>query len=193
MTDSIKKKWNKIYAKSDHTVDIAPCEVLSRYNYLLPQSGNALDLACGLGGNALFLTSRSLDATAIDSSSEAIDKLNAKNQPRLTCECLFVSSGEQLGESIYDVIVVSRFLDRSLCGAIVRALKPGGVLFYQTFVSDKADTDVGPSNPDYLLQSNELLRLFADLHILAFNDEATVGDVTLGVRNQSYLVGQRRS
>ena len=35
-----------------------PAQVLSDYAYLLPESGTALDLACGRGGNALFLARR---------------------------------------------------------------------------------------------------------------------------------------
>jgi len=55
-----------------------------------------------------------------------------------------------------DVIVVSRFLQRSLCSKLCDALRPNGVLFYQTFTS-------GLSNPDYLLKENELPELFASL------------------------------
>jgi 2-polyprenyl-3-methyl-5-hydroxy-6-metoxy-1,4-benzoquinol methylase len=40
----------------------------------------------------------------------------------------------------FDVIVISRFLDRTLCNAIMAALKPEGLLFYQTFIrAAKAD------------------------------------------------------
>lgn len=35
----------------------------------------------------------------------------------------------------FDVIVVSRFLDRTLGDAIIEVLKPDGLLFYQTFGS----------------------------------------------------------
>jgi len=69
----------------------------------------------------------------------------------------------------FDVIVVSRFLDRSICPAISRALKPDGVLFYQTFVH-------GLSNPDFLLAPNELLSLFSELHILEYHEPVKDAD-----------------
>jgi tellurite methyltransferase len=63
----------------------------------------------------------------------------------------------------FDVIVVCRFLDRNLCPAIAAALKPGGILFYQTFTQ-------GLSNPDYLLRNNELITLFSELDILEYHE-----------------------
>ena len=63
----------------------------------------------------------------------------------------------------FDVIVVSRFLDRQLCPAIAAALKPDGVLFYQTFV-------YGLSNPDFMLAQNELLSLFCQLQVLEYHE-----------------------
>ena len=50
--------------------------------------------------------------------------------------------------SSFDVIVVSHFLDRRLAPAIAWALRPGGLLFYQTFARE-AVTDQGPSNPEF--------------------------------------------
>ena len=42
----------------------------------------ALDLACGLGANALLMASRGLQTQAWDISSEALAKLNAEAQQR---------------------------------------------------------------------------------------------------------------
>ena len=47
----------------------------------------------------------------------------------------------------------------------MEALKPQGLLFYQTFTHERV-TDQGPSNPSYRLAPNELLELFAPLHVL---------------------------
>jgi len=65
----------------------------------------------------------------------------------------------------FDVIVVSRFLERDICADIAAALKPNGVLFYQTFVH-------GLSNPDYLLAPDELLSLFKELDVLEYYEPA---------------------
>ena len=86
-------------------------------------------------------------------------------------------------------MVVSRFLERSLAGNLVRALKPGGLLFYQTFIREKADA-AGPHNPAYLLRPNELLELFKDLRLLVYREEALIGDLDRGFRNEAMLVGR---
>lgn len=187
-----KQKWDRIHANADTSVLPKPCSSLEKYSYLLPDSGTALDIACGLGGNALFLAQHGLTTTAIDISSVAIEKMESYHHELLSgrCEAIEASS---LEESLYDVVVVANFLDRSVCDQIISSIKPGGLLFYQTFVLDKANPAVGPGNPDYLLTPNELLSLFAVLHVLAFSDLATTGNIDRGLRNQSYLVAQRSS
>lgn len=45
-------KWNAIYSQTDP--DNSVVSVLSDYAFLLPITGTALDLACGLGNNAIF-------------------------------------------------------------------------------------------------------------------------------------------
>ena len=53
-----------------------PCDALRDNVHLIPQGhGKALDLACGMGGNAIFLAQNSnLDVYAWDMSSVAISK-----------------------------------------------------------------------------------------------------------------------
>ena len=90
----------------------------------------------------------------------------------------------------FDVIVVTRFLDRGLVPAITAALRPDGLVYYQTFTRDKLD-GAGPSNPDYLLGRNELLKLFATLTILYYREDGRVGDIGRGNRNEAMLVAQK--
>ena len=93
----------------------------------------------------------------------------------------------------FDIIVVSRFLYRPLCDHIAAALRPGGILFYQTFTRTRVEGASGPSNPDYLLQENELLRLFPNLQTLAYREEMLHGDTTRGMRNEAYLIALRKN
>jgi len=90
----------------------------------------------------------------------------------------------------FDVIVVSRFLDRSLAPQLAVALRPGGLLFYQTFTRTRVD-DSGPVSPDYRLADGELLRVFAGLRLRVYREEGVIGDITCGLRNQAMLVAQR--
>jgi hypothetical protein len=74
--------------------------------------------------------------------------------------------------------------------ALAAALRPGGLLFYQTWTRE-AVTGRGPANPAYRLEPGELLRAFAGLRVLAYREEGRVGDVARGVRDQAWLVAMR--
>ena len=69
------KNWDNVFA-SKNCIDALPCDALKDNIHLIPQGqGKALDLACGMGGNAIFLAQKSeLEVHAWDMSSLAISK-----------------------------------------------------------------------------------------------------------------------
>ena len=70
-----------------------------------------------------------------------------------------------LGESVYDAVLVFNYLHRPLMPAIRAAIKPGGRIFYETFTIRQAERG-HPTNPAFLLEVGELARLMAPLSIL---------------------------
>lgn len=183
-------KWDRIYAACNQAADAS--EVLSIHSHLLPPQGKALDLACGLGGNALLLAEHGLTVDAWDISPVALSRLQMQaEQSRLQIALrkVDIRPGE-LPQNQYDVIVISRFLDRSLCNAIMAALKTEGLLFYQTFTRTKLDRQ-GPGNPAYLLDCNELLQLFSPLNLVFYQEYARIGDLRQGNRNEACYIGQK--
>ena len=169
MADSDRNRWEAKHAAGLGGTE--PAEVLTEYAYLLPDRGRALDLACGRGANALFLARRGLDTTAWDISTVAIGALS--DAARRTGLPVLAARRDVVDQPppprSFDVIVVSRFLDRGLIPALPAALRPRGVIFYQTFLKDTAGLG-GPRNPAYRLDRNELVRLFASLHVLAYHE-----------------------
>ncbi len=190
--DAAWEKWDRRYADKP-AGSPEPAQVLLEHAYLLPKSGTALELACGRGGSALFLARRGFRVQAWDISRAAIEGLELQAK----AEGLEVETGvRDVRESppppdTFNVICVSYYLERSIVGPIIQALKPRGLLFYQTFIHEKV-TDLGPSNPSYRLGPNELLELFAPLHVLVYQELGCVGDTEQGVRDTAWLVGQRR-
>lgn len=187
---ALQKKWDTIY--QNKPADPTASFVLTHYSYLLPTEGIALDLACGQGGNALFLAQLDLDVQAWDASPVAIDqlkKLAKLNKLNIDAQVHNVITSPPLFESI-DVLVVSFFLDRELCDQLYSALKPGGVLFYQSYCQQKT-SEQGPSNADYLLADNELLALFPQMKVRAYQQDALLGDHSEGLRNQAILVAEK--
>ena len=193
MIDVMSHKWDAIYAQLD-VENSLPVSVLTENEFLLPKAGTALDLACGVGANALFLARHGMTVTGWDISIVAIDKLSthATQQGLNINACQEKINVESFTGSSFDVIVVSRFLDRTLSDAIIGAIKPNGLLFYQTFNREKTN-QVGPNNPAYLLAEHELCRLFAKLKLVLYRDHALIGDTLHGLRNEAQFIGQKYS
>jgi len=169
-----------------------PAAVLADNAHLLPGRGRALDLACGLGGNAVLLARAGLDTCAWDSSKAAIGKLRAYAREQdlpLAAEVRDVVAAPPEPDA-FDVIAVSRFLERDLVPALIGALRPDGVLFYQTFTRTRV-SDRGPRSDRFRLADNELLRLFAPLRVVVYREEGRVGDLTRGARDEARLVAYR--
>jgi hypothetical protein len=69
----------------------------------------------------------------------------------------------------YAGIVVTNYLHRPLLPPLAGALRPGGVLIYETFAL--GNERLGrPRNPDFLLRPGELLAAFAALTVVAFEE-----------------------
>ena len=191
MTSRDREKWDSRYQDTKLFAN-EPAYVLKEYGYLLPEHGAALELAAGLGANTLYLAQRGLNCTAWDISPVAMERLSAQAVAQgLTIECQArdVIAHPPPPQS-FDLIVVSRFLERSLCPSIINALRPNGLLFYQTFIRDKTDCNLGPSNPHFLLDTNELLRLFQGLTVRVYREDGMVGDRKRGARNEACLVAE---
>ena len=188
--EDLRIRWDARYREGG--ADGAAARVLAENVHLLPASGVALDLACGTGGNAMLLAARGLEAHAWDISPVAIERVRARAEREGLAVDAVVRDVEEAPPEAgsFDVIVVSRVLERGVAPRLVAALRPGGLLFYQTFVRDKV-ADVGPSNPVYLLEDNELLRLFFGLRVRVYRDEGRVGGSTHGFRNEAMLVGEK--
>ena len=191
--DAVISKWDHAYSQYDYMRYPAAAEVLTENDFLLPSSGTALDLASGFGANSIFLAEHGLAVTALDISGVAIDKLTAYavQQGLNINACQEKIKADNFTGSSFDVIVVSRFLDRTLSDAIIGALKPDGLLFYQTFTREKTSRKP-PNNPDYLLTENELLSLFSPLRVIFYRENALIGELLRGLRNEAQFVGQKR-
>jgi SAM-dependent methyltransferase len=148
----------------------APSEWLVRNQHLLPTAARALDVACGGGRNALWLAAHGFETTAIDRDPVAIDALavraRTKRLPLTALAMDLEAAGVTMGLSVYDVVVVVHYLHRPLFPALLAALRPGGVLVYETFTVAQAARG-RPTNPAFLLEPGELARLVSPLEILA--------------------------
>ena len=188
---AIEDKWNKIYSQQNCS-DITPSTILQENSHLLPSTGKALDIACGMGANAIFLAKHKLRVDAWDISSTALKKLNQYCQLNNLSINTCVRDVEKTPPEIdcFDVVTVSHFLHRPTFHTLCESLRVDGLLFYQTYTLDRA-YQAGPTNPDYLLNKNELLKCCDGMEILVYREEGTQGDIQLGWRNQAMIVAKR--
>jgi SAM-dependent methyltransferase len=190
-SDARRQHWQQRYLALGRG-EPQPARVLADNSFLLPPQGRALDLACGRGGNALFLARRGFATQAWDYAPAAIESLSriaVREALPLQGVVRDVVQDPPPVDS-FDVIVVSFFLQRDIMADLIAALHQGGLIFYETFVQD-AVAPSGPDNPAYRLADNELLRLFAGQRILSYQEHGSVGDPAHGQRNVARLVAQK--
>jgi len=152
---------------------------------LLPASGDALDVACGGGRNAIWLAGQGFATTAVDRDAATIAALNERARTaalplRAVVMDLEGAVPPPLGDAAYDVIVVTHYLHRPLFPSLLAALRPGGALVYETFLRAQAARG-RPTNPDFLLEPGELRRLVAPLDILDWREGDFDGRMVAGV------------
>lgn len=185
-----QRRWDERYR--DSSVPLPAVRVLAENAHLLPRTGVALDLACGLGGNALLLARCGLTTYAWDISAVAIEKLQAlaraENLP------VIAETRDVLERPVeaqrFDVIVCTRFLERRLTQALFDALRPGGLLYYQTFTRLRM-SDEGPGKDEWRLADGELLTMFAPLVPVVYREERLLGELSAGLRNEALLVARK--
>ncbi len=176
-----QSKWDSIYANRSQEVPARAAVVLQRYKHWLPRQGVALDFACGRGGNALLFAHGGLNTHAWDISSVGLQQLDDEakaNGLDIDTRVLDLQS-HPLETSSFDTIACSYYLDRNRFSAICNALKPGGLLFYETF-NATVPMGEGPSNPHFLLDRSELLQSFSELQVLFYEELWDIADADGG-------------
>ncbi|HCY14637.1 MAG: SAM-dependent methyltransferase [Curvibacter sp. GWA2_64_110] len=148
----------------------APSAWVQRWSHLVRPGGTVLDVACGHGRHMKWFAARGHPVTGVDRSPEAIAAVALLGEA-LQAD---IENGPwplmQDGQPRqFDAVVVTNYLWRALLPVIRQSLAPGGVLLYETFTLGN-ETVGKPSRPDFLLQPGELLREFADLRVVAYED-----------------------
>lgn len=152
---------------------IAPARLLTDHLQLLldlPITNGVLDLACGYGRNGLLLARHHIPVVFADHSAIALASVQERlSEEGLAGRCWQVDLEQAdtavLQGKMFDGIIVFNYLHRRLFSELKSAIRPGGLIFYETFTV--AQRKYGrPSNPDFLLQPDELSHCFNDWEVL---------------------------
>ena len=175
MGASDRERWDERHraALADGGRERPPAAWLAAHHDLLARQphGRALDIACGLGRNALYLAGLGFTVDAVDVSSVAVEHLSkvAGERGAAVRAHRLDLAVDPLPTGPYEVIVNTYFLDRRLHRALVAALAPGGLLVFETFLPDPAAT-YGPQDSARVLQPGELRRAFPGLAVLDYRE-----------------------
>lgn len=157
-------------------LDHAPAQFLKDSLAMLPR-GQALDVACGRGRNTLYLAAQGFTVDAIDRDEQALaDLASDAVQQGLTSVTVRAMELEDPARppgiltARYDVILGFCYLHRPLFPLLLQALRPGGVLVYETFLIDNHLRYQHPRRREFCLEHNELLDLVHGLRILHYDE-----------------------
>jgi dihydroneopterin aldolase len=161
--------------------------------------GKVLDLASGTGRHALFLASLGYQIDAIDRDIHALAQLTSAARARkftgVTTQMVDLEQPPphkpNLGHEAYDVILVFFYLTRPLFPHIIDALKPGGMLLYETFLIDNHLHYQHPRRKEFCLAHNELIDLVSDLRILHYDEGPHEGHHDVESVYTAQLVAQK--
>ncbi len=171
MTTSDRDRWDAKYAGKPVPASSLPDDWLRQHAVTLA-AGTALDLACGLGYNAIWLAQQGWRVDAVDISPVGLS-LAASLAERVGCPAVSWIAADLDTfvpcEAGYDLITVFRFLDRQrLPQMIEAALRPGGMLIYETFSQRQMSRPDNHLKCDqFTLGPGELPALFPHLTVVA--------------------------
>jgi len=183
------------HAKS---TDPVPSRFLTQQLHRLPK-GRALDVASGNGRHALYLAAHGFEVEAIDRDRDSLANLSAAAAKRhlshLTVKQVdlerLTDERPEFPPNTYDAIVVCFYLHRPLFPWLVEALKPKGVLLYETFTIDNYLRYRHPRRWEFCLAQNELLRLTSSLRVLSYDEGEHDGGPGMGSVYTAQLLAQK--
>jgi SAM-dependent methyltransferase len=173
------ERWNRILTAAEPRFNTAPNAFLvSVTTGLTP--GRSLDVGMGQGRNTIYLAQRGWDSAGFDPADRAVAAAQAeaaKLGVKITTSAVRAEDYEW-GENRWDLIVLSYVSAREYTAQVVRALKPGGMVVVEGFHRDATKTQsIGGG---VVFDTNELLRLFAPLRVVRYEDTTAKGDFGQG-------------
>lgn len=154
-----------------HAQKIAPpSDWVMRFLPGVTPGGAVLDVACGSGRHLRAARAQGHPVVGIDRDTSAVTDLAGQAGVEIIAADLEAGQAFPLENRQFAGVIVTNYLWRPILPAIAGAVAPDGLLIYETFAAGHEALGGRPSNPDFLLQPNELLGVALDggLTVIAF-------------------------
>lgn len=147
----------------------APSPWVVRWTPRIKAGGDVLDVACGKGRHTRLLLTAGFKVEAVDRDISGV--ADVAGHPRIVLRQADLENAPwPYAAASFDGIVVTRYLHRPLFPRLCEALRPGGVLIYETFMLGQ-ERFGHPHNPAYLLRPGELrTAIEPGMEVLAYEE-----------------------
>ena len=161
-----REKWDKKYKENSKLLIDTEATLFVRKYCNVTTFKEALDLACGVGRNSIFLAKKGFKVDAIDISKIALDVLRDKGEKNINI--IEADLDNFIPKKEYGLIIKCNFLDRDLINKTKMFLKKGGVYIVESYVED-SNNEKKSYNHEFLLKKDELLKIFkSDFEVLEY-------------------------
>jgi len=134
-----------------HEID-SPSSWVCRWAGLIRPGGRVLDVACGHGRHLRYLESLGFAVVGVDRDGAAVGAFKGIGSVEIHVADIEAGSWP-FAAAVFDGVIVTNYLWRPLFPNLIEALRPGGVLIYETFALFN-DRYGRPINPAFLLRPN---------------------------------------
>ena len=181
MSQADQDKWDARYRAGEYKARAHPSALLAEWlpKLACPPDCSAIDVACGLGRNTLFLARQGWHVHALDISPVALAHLAAAAaQENLDITCRPVDlepipTGDVVSlpsaARQYDLALMVRYTNLPLVASLAHVTKPGGYIIVEEHLITDAAV-VGPSNPRYRVAPGALRSAAPGLDILSYEE-----------------------
>jgi tellurite methyltransferase len=132
----------------------------------------ALDVAMGRGRHTLLLARAGFRTFGVDHNEDAVRAavaMAAAEGLDVRGWCADLTS-IHLPARRFDLVLVTRYLQRDLFPALREAVRPGGFVVYETFTVRQRLLGFGPTSPGHLLAPGELREQFGEWDIVFYEE-----------------------
>lgn len=167
-------RWDQRYAHRNvlSDEDVGLPAMFRPFTDIFPTSGCALDLACGVGGVAVWLAKRGLHVWGCDVSPVAVTRARelavlGDAADRCQFEVVDLDDGLPAGPPV-DVLICNKFRDQRLYRHMAERLVDGGLLAISVL------SEVGSSPGPFRVRAGELRSAFDGLDLIAAEESGGV-------------------